>query len=99
MNATAKLVPNQSAAVERQRQSKAAEVQCIAVLWARGASQNNVKHEILRDLMQTNGILRAVFSTEKLELLVVDYDSRHIRAAAILETVNRPGVRARIVGC
>ena len=99
MSATAKAVPSLNITVDELPVHDVPEVRCIAIIWARNASQQNVRHRILDDLRETNGVQRAVFSREKPDLLVVDYNQRHVRIATILDAVNRPGVDARVVGC
>jgi hypothetical protein len=99
MSAISKAIPSTNIVVDELPVHDVPEVRCIAIIWARHASQQNVNHRILDDLRETNGVQRAVFSREKPDLLVVDYDPRHVRIAAILDAVNRPGVSALVVGC
>ena len=99
MSATAKHIPSTDIVVDELPVHDVPEVRCIAIIWARNASQQNMRHRILDDLLGTNGVQRAVFSREKTDLLVVDYDQRHVRIATILDAVNRPGIDARVVGC
>lgn len=75
------------------------EMKCVGVVWARGACRQSLGLEILHDLIRTQGIRRAEFSCKKHDLLLVDYDSRHIDATDILNAICRPGVWAKIVGC
>ena len=99
MSATAKAVPNLNITVDELPVRDVPEVRCIAIIWARNASQQNARHRILDDLRETNGVQRTEFSRDKPNLLVVDYDPRHVRSATILGAVKRPGVNARVVGC
>ena len=99
MPATAKISPNMESTTTPWTEHNVREVRCIAVIWARHASRQNVSHRILDDLMETNGVKRAVFSRQNPDLLVVDYNPHQTRIAAILDVVEYPGVSARVVGC
>ena len=71
----------------------------VGIVWARGASRQGLRLEILQDVLRIRGVRGAAFSSEERDVLVVDYDVRSIDNTVILNAVCRPGVWASFVDC
>lgn len=75
------------------------ESACFAIIWVQGVESENQADQILRDIDNHHGVRTARFSRRHPYILVVDYDPDRIRTTRLLEAINGPGMRARVVGC
>ncbi len=75
------------------------ESACFAIIWVQGVESETQAGRSLRDIDSHQGVRASRFSRRDPYLLVVDYDPDTVRTTAILQAINGPGVRARVVGC
>jgi len=72
---------------------------CMAIIWVKNGSNELDKMRLIQFLKKTTGVSDASFTREKPAILKVDYCTKEIKAANLVEKINSLGVFARIVGC
>lgn len=71
---------------------------CFAVVWVQGANENS-ESEILKDSEGIEGVFSARFSRKNPYILLASYDPDITNPSKIMNTIQRLGIRTRIVGC
>lgn len=90
---------NDSSIPEKQGFPFSERMSCFAILWLKAIAREGLKQEIVDDLGDHPGVTEARYEDSGPLYLVVQYDGRQTRPSLIQAQVNRPGVRAVIVGC
>jgi hypothetical protein len=75
------------------------EMACYAILWVKTIASDVIKNGLLDELISRNDIQDARYTTSGPLCLVVKYNGLMTSPSQIQGVVNRPGIRAVIVGC
>lgn len=75
------------------------EMACYALLWIKTVASEVIKKGLLEELIARNDIQDARYTTSGPLCLVVKYDGLMTSPSQVQALVNRPGLRAVIVGC
>lgn len=71
---------------------------CFALVWTRGISEHE-ESGILLDVKKIKGVTSVQFTRKDPHILLASYDPHVTNNSAILSSINRPHIQARIVGC
>lgn len=71
---------------------------CFALVWTRGISELQ-ESDILQDVERIEGVTSVQFTRKDPHILLASYEPHVTNTAAILSSINRPHIQARIVGC
>lgn len=77
----------------------ATEMACYAILWVKTVASDVMKKGLVEELTERDDILDARYTQSGPLCLVVKYDGLLTSPSEIQERINRPGIRAVIVGC
>lgn len=72
---------------------------CFAIVWVRGLDNQDHTQSLVEEIDAHEGVRSARLSRAEPCIMSVDYDPLLTRSREILDVINRPGVRAQIVGC
>lgn len=76
-----------------------AEMACYAILWVKHVASEIVKTRLVEDLLARNDVEDARYTTSGPLCLVVKYNGLMTGPSRLQAFINRPGIRAMIVGC
>jgi hypothetical protein len=71
---------------------------CMAIIWVKSGENELDKVRLIQSMKNTAGVSDANFTTEKPAVLLVDYCTKEVKAARLVEKINSMGIFARIVG-
>jgi len=75
------------------------EMACYAILWVKTIASEVIKNGLIDELTSRNDVQDARYTTSGPLCLVVKYNGLMTSPSQIQSVVNRPGIRAVIVGC